>query len=173
VTNNNGSEISQRSEISLDTGLGSDRVTQWKFWTGLGLQKSPICSTPVPCSWAGNTDSRELWVWHWVRRTAILRVSHAAFVSREVMRENIMMQGCQLVFLKPYFEILEFVTHPAFFNRKRPDKICIFLLCVFQLERLWLACWPWCDEWKSMFCLFLSCNICTTNLFWRGWSMTM
>jgi len=27
------------------TGLGSDRVTQWKYWTGLGSQKSPICST--------------------------------------------------------------------------------------------------------------------------------
>ena len=29
------------------TGLGSDRITQWKFWTGLGFQKSPICSTLV------------------------------------------------------------------------------------------------------------------------------
>jgi len=27
------------------TGLGSDRITQQKFWTGLGLQKSPMCST--------------------------------------------------------------------------------------------------------------------------------
>jgi len=27
------------------TGLGSDRITEGKFWTGLGFQKSPICST--------------------------------------------------------------------------------------------------------------------------------
>jgi len=31
--------------LDRSTGLGSDRITQWKFWTGLGLQKSPICST--------------------------------------------------------------------------------------------------------------------------------
>jgi len=27
------------------TGLGSDQITERKFWTGLGVQKSPICST--------------------------------------------------------------------------------------------------------------------------------
>ena len=27
------------------TGLRSDRITQWKFWTGWGLQKSPIFLT--------------------------------------------------------------------------------------------------------------------------------
>jgi len=27
------------------TGLGSDRITQRKFWTGLGFLKYPICST--------------------------------------------------------------------------------------------------------------------------------
>jgi len=27
------------------TGLGSDRITERKFWTGLGFQKSPIFST--------------------------------------------------------------------------------------------------------------------------------
>ena len=27
-------------------GLGSDRTTERKFWTGLGFKKSPICSTP-------------------------------------------------------------------------------------------------------------------------------
>jgi len=34
------------------TGLGSDRITERKFWTGLGCQKSPICSTLVddPCN---------------------------------------------------------------------------------------------------------------------------
>jgi len=31
--------------LDRSTGLGSDRITQWKFWTGVGLQKSPICST--------------------------------------------------------------------------------------------------------------------------------
>ena len=31
--------------LDRSTGFGSDRITQWKFWTGLGLQKSPICST--------------------------------------------------------------------------------------------------------------------------------
>jgi len=29
------------------TGLGLDLITERKFWTGLGLQKSPICSTLV------------------------------------------------------------------------------------------------------------------------------
>jgi len=29
------------------TGLGSDRVTERIFWTGLGFQKSPISSTLV------------------------------------------------------------------------------------------------------------------------------
>ena len=31
--------------LGRSTGLGSGRIAQWKFWTGLGLQKSPICST--------------------------------------------------------------------------------------------------------------------------------
>jgi len=31
------------------TGLGLDRITQGKFWTGLGFQKSPICSTLIDC----------------------------------------------------------------------------------------------------------------------------
>jgi len=30
------------------TGLGSDCISQWKYWTGLGLQKSPIRSTLIP-----------------------------------------------------------------------------------------------------------------------------
>jgi len=29
----------------MSTGFGSDRITQRKFWTGLGFQKSPINST--------------------------------------------------------------------------------------------------------------------------------
>jgi len=29
------------------TGLGSDRITERKFWTGLGFQNSPICSTLI------------------------------------------------------------------------------------------------------------------------------
>jgi len=33
--------------LDRSTGFGSDRITQWKFWTGLGLQKSPSCSTLV------------------------------------------------------------------------------------------------------------------------------
>jgi len=33
--------------LDTSTGLGSDRITPWIFWTGLGLQKSPICSTLV------------------------------------------------------------------------------------------------------------------------------
>jgi len=36
--------------LDRSTGLGSDRITQWKFWTGLRLQKSPICSTPMRIS---------------------------------------------------------------------------------------------------------------------------
>jgi len=32
--------------LDRSTGLGPDWVTQWKFWTGFGLQKSQICSTP-------------------------------------------------------------------------------------------------------------------------------
>ena len=37
------------SDINLDrsTGLGSDRITERKFWTGLGFQNSPICSTLI------------------------------------------------------------------------------------------------------------------------------
>ena len=31
--------------LDRSTGLRSDRITQWKFWTGLRLPKSPICST--------------------------------------------------------------------------------------------------------------------------------
>ena len=31
--------------LDRSAGLGSERITQWKFWTGVGLQKSPICST--------------------------------------------------------------------------------------------------------------------------------
>jgi len=31
--------------LDRSTRLRSDRITQWKFWTGLGLPKSPICST--------------------------------------------------------------------------------------------------------------------------------
>jgi len=31
--------------LDRSTGLGSERTTQWKCWTGLGLQKSPICPT--------------------------------------------------------------------------------------------------------------------------------
>jgi len=31
--------------LDRSTGLGSDWTTQRKFWTGLGLQNSPICST--------------------------------------------------------------------------------------------------------------------------------
>jgi len=31
--------------LDSSTGLGSDQIAQWKFWIGLGLQKSPICST--------------------------------------------------------------------------------------------------------------------------------
>jgi len=31
--------------LDRSTGLGSDRITQWKFWTGSGLEKSPLCST--------------------------------------------------------------------------------------------------------------------------------
>jgi len=33
--------------LDRSSGSGSDRITQWKFWTGLGLRKSPVCSTPV------------------------------------------------------------------------------------------------------------------------------
>jgi len=36
--------------LDRSSGLGSDRITQWKFWTELGLQKYPICSTLVPAS---------------------------------------------------------------------------------------------------------------------------
>ena len=31
--------------LDRSTGLGSNRLTQSKFWTGLGFQKPPICST--------------------------------------------------------------------------------------------------------------------------------
>ena len=31
--------------LDRSTGLGSDQISQWKFWTGLGFQKSPISST--------------------------------------------------------------------------------------------------------------------------------
>ena len=34
--------------LGRSTELGSDRITQWKYWTGLELQKSPICSTLIP-----------------------------------------------------------------------------------------------------------------------------
>jgi len=33
--------------LDRSTGLGSDRITQWKFWSGLGLRKSPICSALI------------------------------------------------------------------------------------------------------------------------------
>jgi len=33
--------------LDKSTGLGSDRITQRNFWSGLGLQKSSICSTLV------------------------------------------------------------------------------------------------------------------------------
>jgi len=31
--------------LDRSTGLGSDRISQRNFWTGLGFQKPPICST--------------------------------------------------------------------------------------------------------------------------------
>jgi len=31
--------------FDMSTGLGSDRITERKFWTGIRFQKSPICST--------------------------------------------------------------------------------------------------------------------------------
>ena len=33
--------------LGSTTGLGLKWITQWKYWTGLGLQKSPISSTLV------------------------------------------------------------------------------------------------------------------------------
>ena len=39
------------------TGIGSDRSTQRKFWTGLGFQKSPICST-LQCITVMNINQR-------------------------------------------------------------------------------------------------------------------
>jgi len=31
--------------LDRSTWIGSDRLSQWQFWTGLGLQKSWFCST--------------------------------------------------------------------------------------------------------------------------------
>ena len=39
------------------TGLGSDRIIERKFWTGLGFQKSPICSTLRPTMFQRCTES--------------------------------------------------------------------------------------------------------------------
>jgi len=33
--------------LDSTAGLGSVWITQWKYWTGLRLQKSPIHSTPI------------------------------------------------------------------------------------------------------------------------------
>jgi len=42
--------------FDMSTGLGLDRITERKFWTGLGIQKSPICSTLVANRSTASTD---------------------------------------------------------------------------------------------------------------------
>jgi len=45
--------------FNRSTGLGSDGITERKFWTGLGLKKSPICSTLGSTGCGGNARGFE------------------------------------------------------------------------------------------------------------------